>query len=208
MWIFGTSCASCGVRLPLLARGGFCDGCAPALELTARWLPVGTLPVAAGWAYTGPLQAWIGRCKQGVFLDAWALLAPLQGLLADLTDEGPVALVAIPPERTRLRQRGLHLPDLLVAQLSSKHATRQWLLERCDHAPVRRDHERAPPVLRARRSHRPLPVVLVDDVVTTGQTLTVAAEALRRAGHPVTAAICLADARPQVLAQVLAQPGA
>ena len=48
-------------------------------------------------------------------------------------------------------------------------------------------------------------IVLVDDVVTTGQTLTTAADALRGAGLSVLAAICLMDARPQVLAQVLAQ---
>ncbi len=205
MWWFGTTCAGCNVRLPWGTAGGFCPGCAPALEEATTWLPVASLPVAAGWAYTGPLQAWISRCKQGIFSDPQFLLPPLRALLEPLTSDGPVALVAIPPERTRLRQRGLHLPDLLVDQLRSRNAPRAWLLDRLDRAPVRRERVRTPPVLRGRALRDGLPVVLIDDVVTTGQTLTAASEALRQVGHPVRAAICLADARPQVLAQILGQ---
>lgn len=205
MWWFGTTCAGCGARLAMLAQVGFCEGCVPALERAERWLPVTTLPVAAGWAYTGPVQAWIGRCKQGIFSDPQFLLPPLRSLLQELTREGPMALVAIPPERTRLRARGLHLPDLLVDQLRSRDAPRAWLLERLDRAPVRRERVRNPPVLRARAMREQRSVVLVDDVVTTGQTLATAIQALQRAGQPVRAAICLADARPQVLAEILAQ---
>jgi phosphoribosylpyrophosphate synthetase len=36
------------------------------------------------------------------------------------------------------------------------------------------------------------PVILVDDVVTTGSTLTVAARALRRAGAPAVIGACVA----------------
>ncbi len=205
MWWFGTTCAGCGARLQLLAQSGFCDGCSPALECAESWLGAPTLPVAAGWAYTGPLQAWIGRCKQGIFSDPQLLLPPLQRLLQQLTAAGPVALVAIPPERTRLRQRGLHLPDLLVDCLRTRETPRAWLLERVDRAPVRRERVRSPPVLRARALRETLPVVLIDDVVTTGQTLTTACAALQSVGQPVKAAICLADARPQILAQILGQ---
>lgn len=205
MWWFGTNCAGCDARMPLHARGGFCEGCVPALEQAGTWRAIDTLPVAAAWAYTGPLQAWISRCKQGIYSDPAPLLPPLHALLADLTRDGPVALVAIPPERTRLRQRGLHLPDLLVDRLRQREVPRAWLLERLDSAAVRRERVRSPPVLRGQALVRSLPVVLVDDVVTTGQTLTTAVEALRRAGQPVKAAICLADARPQVLAQILGQ---
>ncbi len=205
MWWFGTTCAGCGTRLAMRTDEGFCAGCAPALESAERWLSVTTLPVAAGWAYTGPLQAWIGRCKQGIFSDPQFLLPPVHRLLRQLTQTGAVTLVAIPPERTRLRARGMHLPDVLVDQLRGRNAKRGWLLERLDRAPVRRERMRTPPVLRARASGELPPVVLVDDVVTTGQTLTTALEALRQVGQPVRAAICLADARPQILAEILSQ---
>ena len=205
MWWFGTTCAGCGARLALASTAGFCDGCAPALEEAKVWLPASDLPVAAGWAYTGPIQAWIGRSKQGIFTSPQTLLPPLRQLLEPLTRDGPVALVAIPPERKRLRQRGLHLPDLLVDHLRGKHAPRAWLLERRDHAPVRRDRVRSPPVLRGHPVRSPLPIVLIDDVITTGQTLLTALQALAEVGQPVKAAICLADARPQVLARILDQ---
>ncbi len=203
MWWFGTKCAGCEVRLPLATTSGWCEGCAPAVERAQRWLTIGALPIAAAWAYAGPLQTWIARCKHGTYCDPQPLLAPMRALLAELTRDDPLQLVAIPPERSRLRARGLHLPDVLVAALHGPQSPRGWLLERLDAAPVRRERLRAPPVLQALRSRRQLPVVLVDDVVTTGQTLLTAAEALADIGVPVRAAICLADARPQVLAQIL-----
>ena len=204
---FGEACVGCGSRLALGETRGFCDGCAPAAERAGKWLPVGDTPVAAGWAYAGPLQVWIHRSKQGTFADPAPLLPPLDALLRELAAGGPVRLVAIPPQRRRLQARGLHVPDLLVDRLRRATTRRAWLLERVDEAPVRRDHQRQAPVFRATVAPPSAPVVLIDDVVTTGQTLQAAVAALRTAGQTVRGAICLADARPQVLAAILGGGG-
>ena len=171
------------------------------------WLPADGLRIAAGWAYTGPLQAWVARLKSGQLADPHPLLPPMQRLVARLAAGQPVGLVAVAPERSRLIQRGLHLPDLLAGALKRRGVQRVFALERLDASAPRRDGVRTPPEFRVRVRLPDVPLVLVDDVVTTGQTLATAQRALETAGGRVLGAVCLADARPALLARVLAGEG-
>lgn len=203
MWCFAGSCGACQSRLAWADPGPFCSGCAPAAERAGHWCAVDDFAIASGWAYSGPLQAWVERLKNGEFVDPSPLVAAMRPLVQHLAGGGPMGLVAMPPERGRLQKRGLHLPDLLVGALAIGSVQRVWGLERLDHADPRRDRVREPPVLRASKHLPALPLVVVDDVVTTGQSVNTARQALIEAGALVIGAVCLADARPTVLARVL-----
>ncbi len=125
-----------------------------------------------------------------------------------LVPTGGVLLVPVPSSRAAVRERGQdHARRLAAAAAralrSDGRAARALPLL----APARRtadqsglsSAERAANLagaLRVRGRPPPGPVVLVDDVVTTGATLVEAARALRAAGVPVTgAAVVAATAR-------------
>jgi ComF family protein len=146
--------------------------------------------------YDGPLEAALHRFKY----EGWRSLAPV---LADLIwqrlgSELPAAslLVPVPLHPRRRRSRGYNQADLLVSGLA-RHVDRiraGGRLLRIRDTPAQVGQDR----LRRRanvdgaftwRGHglRGHPVVLVDDVATTGSTLEACAAALRAAGSgPVT----------------------
>ncbi len=116
-------------------------------------------------------------------------------------------LVAVPPHRQRLRERGWHLPDMLTAQARGSRIWRPVV--RSDVAGPRRGDRSAMPrfawCARESAAAGSGPVLLVDDVVTTGATLQALASVLGERGVAVAGAVCLADARPEVVAEASAQ---
>ena len=141
-------------------------------------------------AYEGPLEKAIHRFKY----EGWrALAAPLAELLVDrLTETAPAPLlVAVPLHRRRMRTRGYNQSELLAAQLRAGLglAAPPGRLVRL------RD---TPPQVGLDRMHRRFnvagafawqgpslagrPIVVVDDVTTTGATLDACAAPLRLAG--------------------------
>ena len=110
-------------------------------------------------------------------------------------------IVPVPLHPTRQRERGFNQASLLAELLSPEISVpSKPLLERIRHTTTQTALDRAERMknlhnafrLRKRVNVRDLRVLLVDDVLTTGSTLSECARVLKRAGaisvHAVTAA--------------------
>ena len=203
-------CCACGESTDGAAP--FCAPCHGGLP----WLrsadnsatPRGLDACFAAISFSGDAETWIHRFKyprpglQGLDPAAAAVASWLIQRAADFVPETRVDLVIpVPLHRGRLRQRGFNPAAHLARALARAHSI--------GHTPVALERIRATPSqtglsrTERRRNLRgafrasarfPIPerVWLVDDVVTTGSTLTAAATALRRGGARRVTGICVA----------------
>lgn len=205
-----TWCAGCG-HVP----GDLCPACVPRLAVpraVARAVP-GLPAVHAAAAYDGPVRAAVIAYKERGRL---ALAAPLGAALARAVDAaaanappgGPLLLVPVPTTSARRRERGYdalhHLTTRAVRDLVRNGRDVRY-------APVLRHvrpvADQAGLDARARAANlagalavrtgcvpdvRAMPVIVVDDVLTTGATLAECARALRTAGAVVVAGAVVA----------------
>lgn len=212
-------CRLCGrsLALPPAPRCTRCrrvlDGPAPAAAPPRR-CPACRVraPAYAGVTAVAPyagLGRWtVGAVKSG---GETVLLAPLARLLAARLAGDAVcfqALVPLPADRRRLRERGFDPARLLSARVAA--LSRRPLLDALERSrptaaqsslrgSARRRNLRG--VLRASpqgvRRVRGLSLLLVDDVITTGSTLDAGARALLEAGACSVWAAVLADNMPR-----------
>ncbi|HEY0542207.1 MAG TPA: phosphoribosyltransferase family protein [Actinoallomurus sp.] len=213
-------CAGCGASGHLV-----CPACAERLAGPARLrlpspVPSGLPPPFAIAPYAGVVRQLIVAHKErgltGLARPLGTALARAALTAADTAS--PVLLVPVPSSRASVRRRGLD-PTLRIAREAATRATHEVLRRHGDgdDRPVmscvralthrRRVADQAGLTAAARavnlggalqarldlRGHR---VIVVDDVITTGATLTEAARALRAAGAEVPAcAVIAATAR-------------
>lgn len=177
-------CPRCGVEVETRRE----CGCRARLAALTR--------LRSAVAYEGPIEAAVHRFKY----EGWRRLAgPLTQLVAErLAVEGVSAhcVVAVPLHPERLRQRGFNQAELLAAELRRRMflASPDGELVRTRPTPPQVGQDRLRRFANVHgafawrgRSLNREPILLIDDVATTGATLNACATALREASSgPVT----------------------
>ena len=193
------TCAACGG--PRTGPPPFCPSCGSPVPAQQGLLDGVTL-MAAG-TYTPPLAPAIRRFK---FEDHPELAPDLARLVASrLRCEGigsGAGFVPVPLHRARLVERGYNQAALLASALAQsvggaflpralerRHATSQQA--RLGRRQRAANVEEA---FVARERAHARPVILIDDVVTTGATALACLRTLRQAGFEVLAVVALARA--------------
>jgi len=213
------SCSGCGAPPDPDARAAdalVCGGCRAALvgPCLTRLLGAPDLPAVAATGYAGEVrQLLLAYKEQG----RRALGGPLGLLLARAAREvvhsrgvagAPVALVPVPSRAAARRARGFDHVRLL-ARRCARELEGSWTVQPVlTPSRARQDQSgldvagRAGNVAGAWRMAGPappVPVVLVDDIVTTGATAREAARTLRAAGARVLGVAAVAGVAPGVL---------
>lgn len=217
--VLGSTCAACGRPGRALCRS--CRAVLPHAG-TVAWpapCPPGlVLPMAAG-EYAGALKSLVVAHKEH---QALALARPLGEVLgavvrdliaATRTGSGPVLLVPVPSRPDAVRRRG-HDPVLRSARVATSRLRRTGVEVRvarvlrpaarlADQAGLSAG-ERAANLAGALRCRWPAaagtpPVVVVDDVLTTGATARESQRALEAAGFHVAGIATVAATRRRVL---------
>ncbi|WP_233712175.1 ComF family protein [Kribbella turkmenica] len=175
--------------------------------------PAGLAPTTASAPYAGELRKLIVAHKEEA---RYALARPLGAVLAAAVREalgscGPVWLCPVPSARSTVRQRG-HDPLRRITRAALRVLRRQGIDARPASALIvvrRPDDQAGLPAerrtanlagafaARSRWAERltDQPVLVVDDVITTGSTLAEACRALESGGIPVLGCAVLAATR-------------
>ncbi len=217
-WLFASQCVGCGQPATtlcptcagsLLELGPACGRCAePTTSAVCSRCATTPLPleqILAPWQFGGQLAAAIKRLKFAngahVARDVAPLWAPL---LAAVVEQHAGIVVPIPLHWRRRLVRGYDQAWLLALHgcAAVKLAPPRPLLRRIRASPAqsnltavaRRDNLRDAFMVRNPLEVTGRTIVLVDDVVTTGATLTAAALALRAAGACAIYGVALARA--------------
>jgi ComF family protein len=218
-YLYRPRCAGCDQDV---AGAGMCQSCYDTLVRPQVSCPRCALPIAgpvsltcarcaadrgplkrltAAFEYGGQLAEALKRLKYGRRSDVARALAPLLRESFERASSGADLLLAVPLHRRRLARRGYnqaarllhHLAPPGCAPASGLQRVRPTREQASLPASRRRDNVagafRADPAVVARRR-----VLLVDDIVTTGNTMRSAADALQAAGATLVTGFCAARA--------------
>ena len=199
-------CLSCEALDP--ETSGYCAECGEPEPLFDVACHVAGVPVFAGARYAEPLVSAIHRFKYGSAPELCRALCRhcVRGI--DLLGIEPSDVwVPVPLHPLRLAERGYNQAALLARELSRIQQapvdTRRLCRVRHTEQQAKRDRagrvQNVAQAFRARRSTSDSAtqwqrIVLVDDVVTTGATLSACIQALRAAGDEVIGCVAVACA--------------
>jgi ComF family protein len=181
------SCLRCGADN---ARNCVCDR----LPDEVRW-------IQAFWRFEGPVRDVVEFAKYGGEL--WrlkSLKAEISGWLGTQVSDlsGRIAVVPVPPSPRRIRRRGFDLPLILAKWTcrwpgTSIHRRTLKRIREVDAQAGQDRQQRFASVEGAFLARRcPERVILVDDVITTGATVTACSQALAAAGAKRIGVVALA----------------
>ena len=186
--LLAVTCAGCGNRgAPLCPRCA--DGLVPAPALPP---PPGVDACWSLFAYTGPARHLLVAIK---YRNHRGVLPGLAAAAAALVDRPVDVVTWVPTTTARRRVRGFDQSELLARRVAAELGRPCRRLLARDPGPPQTGrpaaHRRRPTGFRPRRPCGGS-ILLVDDVVTTGSSLTTAASALRRAGAGTICALTVA----------------
>ena len=198
-------CAGCLKELPVL-REPFCRLCCqPGGQspcASCRYLPLVVDRIRAPFILEGAVRTAVHRLKYGNLRAAAPQLGRIMGEhLLSLKMPGQL-VVPVPMHPGRLRQRGYNQSDLLAKEVARTAGIplAKRLLTRTQNTPPQvksqgREQRRAnvDGSFRAESDLSGITLILVDDVATTGSTLSACAAALKAAGAASVHALTLAQ---------------
>lgn len=196
--LFPSPCVHCGFLSEAL-----CSRCFHEVEFRPHVRELEGLTVCSALYYEE--DSIIGRLvrpfKYSHQADLFRIFVPWMKETLRLLHEGPVVFVPVPLHKLRELERGYNQSELLAKWLSKNIGMPMVkLLERRkdtgSQARLTDRKSREENMLGAFQVKGPVPgcpIVLVDDIVTTGSTLLSCAEVLRAAGAQTVLALTLAD---------------
>lgn len=194
--LLGAQCPGCDQ-----ARWGFCPDCWQALDRPPEPAPrLGGLPIMAANDYRPILSSGIPRYKDdGALHLERALSIRLAAAVSALAPPPDAILVPVPSRPAAVRSRGFDHGARLAERagrlvgLRSRRALRRTGRS-ADQQGLRAGERASNTAGTMRAVGVPGPVVIVDDIVTTGSSLAEASRALTAAGCRVLGAAVIADA--------------